>query len=48
MTAFDITPLQIPIGGPIPEITGKLSTCKIACKSMFNKKIIIYNDSLFS
>ncbi|XP_046999043.1 neural-cadherin-like [Schistocerca americana] len=24
MTAFDITPLQIPIGGPIPEMTGKM------------------------
>ncbi|TGZ48742.1 Uncharacterized protein DBV15_06802 [Temnothorax longispinosus] len=24
MTAFDITPLQIPIGGPIPEMGGKL------------------------
>ncbi|XP_048509175.1 neural-cadherin isoform X2 [Athalia rosae] len=30
MTAFDITPLQIPIGGPLPEMTGKLPTCKIA------------------
>lgn len=30
MTAFDITPLQIPIGGPMPE----LSQCKmpIMCK----------------
>lgn len=30
MTAFDITPLQIPIGGPMPE----LSNCKmpIMCK----------------
>lgn len=31
MTAFDITPLQIPIGGPIPEMGGKLPPCKIAC-----------------
>ncbi|KAK0172407.1 hypothetical protein PV328_005726 [Microctonus aethiopoides] len=30
MTAFDITPLQIPIGGPIPEIGGKLAPCKVA------------------
>nr|XP_034190810.1 neural-cadherin isoform X1 [Osmia lignaria] len=30
MTAFDITPLQIPIGGPIPEMGGKLPPCKIA------------------
>ncbi|XP_023290813.1 neural-cadherin isoform X1 [Orussus abietinus] len=30
MTAFDITPLQIPIGGPIPELGGKLPPCKIA------------------
>ncbi|XP_061942776.1 neural-cadherin isoform X4 [Apis cerana] len=29
MTAFDITPLQIPIGGPIPEMGGKLPPCKI-------------------
>lgn len=33
MTAFDITPLQIPIGGPIPEMGGKLPPCKIPCKS---------------
>lgn len=32
MTAFDITPLQIPIGGPIPEMGGKLPPCKVACK----------------
>ncbi|KDR14826.1 Neural-cadherin [Zootermopsis nevadensis] len=25
MTAFDITPLQIPIGGPVPELPAKLS-----------------------
>lgn len=31
MTAFDITPLQIPIGGPIPEMGGKLPPCKVAC-----------------
>ncbi|XP_071640783.1 neural-cadherin isoform X1 [Temnothorax longispinosus] len=30
MTAFDITPLQIPIGGPIPEMGGKLPPCKVA------------------
>lgn len=30
MTAFDITPLQIPIGGPVPELPAKLS-----CKSQF-------------
>lgn len=33
MTAFDITPLQIPIGGPIPEMGGKLPPCKIPCES---------------
>lgn len=27
MTAFDITPLQIPIGGVMPE----LAPCKIPC-----------------
>jgi len=27
MTAFDITPLQIPIGGPVPEMPAKLP-CK--------------------
>lgn len=35
MTAFDITPLQIPIGGPMPELT----QCKmppIMCKSNFS------------
>lgn len=34
MTAFDITPLQIPIGGPMPELT----QCKmppIMCKYKF-------------
>lgn len=31
MTAFDITPLQIPIGGPISEMGGKLPPCKVAC-----------------
>lgn len=31
MTAFDITPLQIPIGGPLPE----LAPPKIGCKSSF-------------
>lgn len=25
MTAFDITPLQIPIGGPLPEMAPKLA-----------------------
>ncbi|XP_044596396.1 neural-cadherin isoform X6 [Cotesia glomerata] len=30
MTAFDITPLQIPIGGPIPDMGGKLLSCKAA------------------
>ncbi|KAL0123660.1 hypothetical protein PUN28_005875 [Cardiocondyla obscurior] len=30
MTAFDITPLQIPIGGPLPEMGGKLPPCKVA------------------
>ncbi|XP_017766893.1 PREDICTED: neural-cadherin isoform X1 [Eufriesea mexicana] len=30
MTAFDITPLQIPIGGPIPEMGGKLPQCKVS------------------
>jgi len=27
MTAFDITPLQIPVGGPIPDI----AQCKMSC-----------------
>ncbi|XP_043276745.1 neural-cadherin isoform X3 [Venturia canescens] len=30
MTAFDITPLQIPIGGPLPEMGGKMAPCKLA------------------
>ncbi|XP_031778398.1 neural-cadherin isoform X2 [Nasonia vitripennis] len=30
MTAFDITPLQIPIGGPMPDMGGKLPPCKVA------------------
>lgn len=36
MTAFDITPLQIPIGGPMPE----LANCKmpIMCKLRENTK----------
>lgn len=33
MTAFDITPLQIPIGGPIPAMAGNMAACKVACKS---------------
>lgn len=41
MTAFDITPLQIPIGGPLPEMTGKLPTCKIACEYMAYKILLI-------
>ena len=32
MTCFDITPLQIPIGGPLPEMGGKMPACKVACK----------------
>lgn len=38
MTAFDITPLQIPIGGPMPE----LANCKmpIMCKYK-NKRSVI-------
>lgn len=31
MTAFDITPLQIPIGGPLPE----LAPPKLGCKYCF-------------
>lgn len=40
MTAFDITPLQIPIGGPMPE----LANCKmpIMCKYSNQSKSIIY------
>lgn len=30
MTAFDITPLQIPIGGPLPE----LAPPKLGCKKL--------------
>lgn len=36
MTAFDITPLQIPISGPIPEMGGKLPPCKVACTLYFS------------
>lgn len=38
MTAFDITPLQIPIGGPMPE----LANCKmpIMCKCKFKRSVI--------
>ena len=32
MTAFDITPLQIPIGGPMPE----LSQCKMPIMCKYN------------
>lgn len=31
MTAFDITPLQIPIGGPMPELT-QMKMPPIMCK----------------
>lgn len=34
MTAFDITPLQIPIGGPLPEMSGKMAPCKLACECL--------------
>lgn len=44
MTAFDITPLQIPIGGPMPE----MSQCKmpIMCKldDIRTAVIFIYNN----
>lgn len=35
MTAFDITPLQIPVGGPLPEMATKLP-----CK--WNTGIVIF------
>lgn len=38
MTAFDITPLQIPIGGVMPE----LAPCKIPC--MCKYFVYIYNS----
>lgn len=40
MTAFDITPLQIPIGGPMPE----LANCKmpIMCKCL--TFILVFED----
>lgn len=34
MTAFDITPLQIPIGGPLPELAPPKLGCKY-CKKFF-------------
>lgn len=40
MTAFDITPLQIPIGGPMPELT----QCKmppLMCKYFFSFLFIV-------
>lgn len=40
MTAFDITPLQIPIGGVMPE----LAPCKIPCMC---KYFFLYNKLLF-
>lgn len=45
MTAFDITPLQIPIGGPIPEMGGKLPPCKIPCES-FLSFFLFYSRSI--
>ena len=36
MTAFDITPLQIPIGGPVPEMPAKLP-----CKCSHLKRLIL-------
>lgn len=32
MTAFDITPLQIPIGGPVPELPAKLPCKFVECQ----------------
>lgn len=39
MTAFDITPLQIPIGGPMPE----LAPCKmpIICNYILYNRIVL-------
>lgn len=45
MTAFDITPLQIPIGGPIPEMGGKLPPCKMACTSCSSFYRLLFNES---
>lgn len=44
MTAFDITPLQIPIGGPIPEMGGKLPPCKIPCESFLSFFLSFFRD----
>lgn len=42
MTAFDITPLQIPIGGPMPELQCKMPP--LMCKYIkIYKKILIEN-----
>lgn len=39
MTAFDITPLQIPIGGPLPELAPPKMGCKL--QKMFENIITI-------
>lgn len=45
MTAFDITPLQIPIGGPMPE----LAQCKmpIMCKYTIYIDFRVYSTSRY-
>lgn len=44
MTAFDITPLQIPIGGPLPE----LAPPKIGCKYAIAWKNLRGSNETFS
>lgn len=38
MTAFDITPLQIPIGGPLPDH----APTKLPCKLKFNPRVTCF------
>lgn len=45
MTAFDITPLQIPIGGPIPEMGGKMPPCKVPCEFLY---LLVINQLISS
>jgi hypothetical protein len=40
MTAFDITPLQIPIGGPVPEMPAKLP-CKYHLSHDLRRRILV-------
>ena len=42
MTAFDITPLQIPIGGPLPELAPPKLGCKSRARELEKQKSTVF------